>query len=129
LMGGLKMYAELVGILGTLPQLDRSRALALAEAAAARGAEEKLSLLFTLVDLLMLRLARTGATGQPPETEAAPNEHAVLTRLSATHAQGRAWAEAAHEISTRARHGMAVNLDPAALVLDTLFKMGQTAPR
>jgi DNA polymerase III subunit delta' len=129
LMGGLKMYAELVGILGTLPQLDRSRALALAEAAAARGAEEKLSLLFTLVDLLMLRLARTGATGQPPQTEAAPNEHAVLTRLSATPAQGRAWAEAAHEISTRARHGMAVNLDPAALVLDTLFKMGQTAPR
>ncbi len=129
LMGGLKMYAELVGILGTLPQMDRSRALALAEAAATRGAEEKLTLLFTLIDLLMLRLARSGATGQPPETEAAPNERAVLARLSATPAQGRAWAEAAHEIGTRARHGMAVNLDPAALVLDTLFKMGQTAPR
>ncbi|MCX8225744.1 MAG: DNA polymerase III subunit delta', partial [Sulfitobacter sp.] len=129
LMGGLKMYAELVGILGTLPQMDRSRALALAEAAATRGAEDKLALLFTLIDLLMLRLARTGATGQPPQTEAAPNERAVLARLSATPDQGRAWAEAAHEIGTRARHGMAVNLDPAALVLDTLFKMGQTAPR
>jgi DNA polymerase-3 subunit delta' len=123
------MYAELVAILGTLPQMDRSRALALAEAAATRGAEEKLALLFTLVDLLMLRLARTGALGQPPEIEAAPGEQAMLARLSPTPAQGRAWAEVAQEIGTRARHGIAVNLDPAALVLDTLFKMGQTAPR
>ncbi|WP_372993464.1 DNA polymerase III subunit delta' [Sulfitobacter sp.] len=129
LMGGLQLYAELVGILGTLPQLDRSRALALAEAAATRGAEEKLALLFTLTDLLMLRLARTGAIGQPPQTQAAPNEHAILTRLSPTPAQGRIWAEVAQEIGARARHGMAVNLDPAALVLDTLFKMAENAPR
>lgn len=129
LMGGLQMYAELVGILGTLPQMDRSRALALAEAAATRGAEDKLALLFTLVDLLMLRLARTGALGQPPEIEAAPSEKAILARLSSTPQQGRAWAEAAQEMGARARHGMAVNLDPAALVLDTLFKMGETARR
>lgn len=129
LMGGLDIYKELVSILGTLPQLDRTRALALAEAAAARGAEEKLALLFTLVDILLLRLARTGALGAPPETQAAPHEHALLTRLSPTPAQGRAWAEAAQNIGARARHGMAVNLDPAALVLDTLFKMGDTAPR
>ena len=129
LMGGLAMYGELVALLDTMPRQDRARALKLAEAAAARGAEEKLSLLFTLVDLLMLRLARTGALGHPPETAAAPNEAAVLTRLSPTPAQGRVWAETAHDIGTRARHGMAVNLDPAALVLDTLFKMGDAAPR
>jgi len=129
LMGGLAMYSELVALLDTMPRLDRARALKLAEAAAARGAEEKLSLLFTLVDLLMLRLARTGALGRPPETAAAQNEAAVLTRLSPTPAQGRVWAETAQDIGTRARHGMAVNLDPAALVLDTLFKMGDAAPR
>lgn len=127
LMGGLQLYAELVALLGTLPQLDRSRALKLAEAAATRGAEEKLALLFTLVDLLMLRLARTGALGHPPAPAAAPQEAEILTRLAAGPAQGRAWAEAAQEIGARSRHGMAVNLDPAALVLDTLFKMGETA--
>ena len=78
---------------------------------------------------MLLRLARTGALGRPPETAAAPNEAAVLTRLSPTPAQGRVWAETAQDIGTRARHGMAVNLDPAALVLDTLFKMGDAAPR
>ncbi|MGJ8627380.1 MAG: DNA polymerase III subunit delta' [Sulfitobacter sp.] len=129
LMGGLKIYAELVGLMTSLPRMDRARAIKLAEAAAQRGAEEKLALLFTLIDLLLSRLARTGATGTPPESEAAPGEIQLLQRLSATPAQGRAWAEVAQDISARAQHGMAVNLDPAALVLDTLFKMGETAPR
>ena len=128
-MGGLKIYAELVGLMASLPRMDRARAIKLAEAAAQRGAEEKLALLFTLIDLLLSRLARTGATGTPPMIEAAPGEMHLLQRLSATPAQGRAWAEVAQEISARAQHGMAVNLDPAALVLDTLFKMGETAPR
>ena len=35
----------------------------------------------------------------------------------------------AAEVTARARHGQAVNLDPAALVLDTVFKMQETASR
>ena len=104
-------------------------AIKLAEAAAQRGAEAKLDLLFTLLDLLLVRLARTGATGAPPAQAACPDEIAVLQRLSPSPAQGRAWADAAQQISERARHGLAVNLDPAALVLDTLRQIGQTAPR
>lgn len=126
-LGGLKMYGELVGLFGTLPQLDRSRALRLAEAAATRGAEEKLELLLGLSDLLLARLARAGALGTPPMIEAARGEGQMLARLSPTPAKGRAWAECAQEIGARARHGRSVNLDPAALVLDTVFKIQQTA--
>ncbi|MEW9921988.1 DNA polymerase III subunit delta' [Marimonas sp. MJW-29] len=129
LMGGLKIYAELVGLMSTLPRMDRARAIKLAEAAAQRGAEEKLRLLFTLIDLMLSRLARTGATGQPPQVEAAPGEADLLIRLSPSPVQGRKWADLAQEISARAQHGLAVNLDPAALVLDTLQKMGDYAPR
>ena len=129
LLGGLQMYTELVAILGSLPQLDRARALKLAEAAATRGAEAKLDLLFALIDLLLTRLARTGATGQPPTVEAVPGEAKLLSCLSPSPDQGRAWAIAAQEIGARARHGRAVNLDPAALVLDTVFKIQHTAPR
>lgn len=125
-LGGLQTYAELVRLIGSLPQFDRSRALKLAEAAAARGGEEKRDLLFLLLDLLMARLARTGATGAPPHIEAAPNEAETLLRLAPTAASGRAWAEIAQETAARARHGLAVNLDPAALVLDTLIKISQT---
>ena len=123
---GLTVYAELVALAASLPRLDRSRAQALAQAAATRGAEEKLDMLFALTDLLLARLARTGATGLAPE-EAVPGEAQTLLRLSPDLAQARAWARAAQEIGQRARHGRAVNLDPSALVLDTVLKMHATA--
>ncbi|MGJ8557570.1 MAG: DNA polymerase III subunit delta', partial [Sulfitobacter geojensis] len=129
LMGGLQIYAELTGLMASLPRMDRARAIKLAEAAAQRGAEEKLILLFSLVNLLLARLARTGATGMPPPTEATPGEAELLQRLSPTPHQGRKWADLAQEVSARVQHGMAVNLDPAALVLDTLQKISDCAPR
>lgn len=129
LLGGLAIYGELVALLGSMPRMDRGRALKLAEAAAQRGAEEKLALLFTLINLLLARLARTGATGTPPSVAAAPGEVEMLRRLSPTPQQGRIWADLAQQVSARAAHGMAVNLDPAALVLDTLLKISSHAPR
>lgn len=127
LLGGLAMYAEIIALLGTLPRMDRARTLRLAEAAAQRGAEEKLDLLFTLLEIALARLARTGATGRPPAVEAAPGEAEILTRLAANPHKGRAWADTGHTALARARHGRAVNLDPAALVLDTMFKIQSTS--
>ncbi|MEP3441777.1 MAG: DNA polymerase III subunit delta' [Sulfitobacter sp.] len=129
LLGGAALYADLVALMGTLPRMDRGRALKLAELAAARGGEAKRDLLFTLIDLLLSRLARTGAMGTPPAPQAAPQEAEILARLSPDPHQARIWADLAAEISSRARHGISVNLDPAALVLDTLRKMADAAPR
>lgn len=129
LLGGAALYAELLGVMGTLPHMDRPRALKLAEMAAARGGEAKRDLLFNLIDLMFSRLARTGALGSPPQPQAAMGEADILMRLSATPAQARAWADLAAQISARARHGIAVNLDPAALVLDTFTRMAKAAPR
>ncbi|UWQ31773.1 DNA polymerase III subunit delta' [Leisingera sp. M527] len=128
-LGGLRIYAELVQILASMPQLDRQRAMALAEAAAQRGASARFELLLTLTEMALARLARTGATGVPPAPEAAPQEAAMLSRLSPDARKARAWADLAAEVTARARHGQAVNLDPAALVLDTVFKMQETASR
>ncbi|MEH6738270.1 MAG: DNA polymerase III subunit delta' [Sulfitobacter sp.] len=129
LLGGASMYAELVGLVGTLPNMDRPRALKLAELAAARGGEAKRDLLFTLIDLLLSRMARAGAMGAPPQIEACVGEASTLMRLCPTPHQARVWADLAAEIGARARHGIAVNLDPAALVLDTFIKMAKAAPR
>ncbi len=128
LLDGLGTYAELLSILGTSPSPARARAVRLAEAAAARGAEAKLDLLFTLLDILLARLARRGATGAAPQVEICRGEAEFLRRLAPTPQSGRAWATLAQETAARARHGRAVNLDPAALVLDTLIKIGQTVP-
>jgi DNA polymerase-3 subunit delta' len=110
-----------------LPGLDRARALRLADGVAQRGAETRRELLFSLLDLFLARLARTGATGTPPATEAVPGEAALLARLAPDAARARLWAQVSQEVGARARHGLAVNLDPASLVLDTVFRMKQTA--
>lgn len=128
-LGGLAMYQEIVSVFSALPQVDRPRALKLAEAAANRGATDKFELLLTMFDTFLARLARTGAAGSAPIPEAAKGEADLMLRLSPTPAKARAWAQIAQEISERTRHGQAVNLDPAALVLDTVFKITETASR
>lgn len=125
LLGGLDTYAELVQLIAAMPQTDRARAVQLAESAAARGAEDKRDMLFLLIELLLARLARMGATGQPPGVEVVPGEVEVLRRLAPDFASGRRWAEVAQITGQRVRHGLSVNLDPAALVLDTLIKVGE----
>lgn len=127
LLDGLGLYGDLMALFQRLPDLDRARALKLAETAAQRGNEARLDLLFDLLDLALTRLARCGATGAPPKAEASPDEARILLRLAPDAAAGRAWAQLAQDILARVRHGRAVNLDPAALVLDTLFKIQHTA--
>ncbi|MCF6234186.1 MAG: DNA polymerase III subunit delta' [Rhodobacteraceae bacterium] len=122
-LGGLQIYAELMAILASLPQLDRRRALALADAAAQRNAGERFELLLNLIDIAMVRLAQTGAHAAAPMPEAANGEAQILMQLAPNPESARRWATVAAEIIQRTRQGKAVNLDPASLVLDTVFRM------
>lgn len=126
-LDGLKLYGDLIAMIASLPDLDRPRAIALAESVSVRGREERLDLLFTLLDLAVFRLARTGVTGTPPLPEAARGEAQALSRLAPTPAAGRAWAALAQSSGDRARHGRAVNIDPTALVLDSLLRLRDCA--
>ncbi len=125
-LDGLKLYTALIRLFATLPRLDRPQALALSELAAARGAAETFDLLVTLIDLALARLARFGVTGQLPP-EAAKGEAQLLQRLSPDPIAARAWADLAQTLAARARRGKAVNLDPAALLMDMLLKVDETA--
>jgi DNA polymerase-3 subunit delta' len=127
-LDGLQTYAGLLRVVSALPNEGRAAALRLAESAAARGNEDQRDLIFELLDLMMARLAPTGALGQPPVTEVVPGEAEALRRLSPSPAAGRAWADRAQVCSARARQGLRVNLDPAALVLDTLIKAREPVP-
>jgi DNA polymerase-3 subunit delta' len=125
-LDGLKTYAALIGLFEGLPGIDRPRALALAETGAGKGAEERFDLIVTLLDLFLARLARAGVTRQLPP-EAAPGEAALITRLAPTEQAARVWADLAQTLSLRARRGKAVNLDPAALLMDSFLKIDETA--
>ncbi|MFN3607153.1 MAG: DNA polymerase III subunit delta', partial [Cypionkella sp.] len=129
-LDGLRLYQSLVDLLGGLPRpdrpsldrprLDRPSAQALAEAASGKGAEAQFDLIIALIDTFLARTARAAALGALPP-DAARGESALIAGLAAQPASARAWAELAQALGIRARRGRAVNLDPAALVLDMLL--------
>lgn len=126
-LDGLAAYGALVKLFATLPRLDRPAAIALADSTAQRGqGEPRFDLMLRLIDLLLARLARTGVAG-PPAPEAAPGEAALLARLSPDPAAAHVWADLHQTLGARARHGRAVNLDPATLLLDMILRIDQTA--
>ncbi|MBZ4689114.1 MAG: polymerase delta prime subunit [Cereibacter sp.] len=125
-LDGMRLYQSMIALFATLPRLDRPRALALAEASAGRGNEAKFELILTLLDLFLARLARAGTMGYCPP-EACPGEAALIARLSPSPLAARTWAELAQTLGLRARRGRAVNLDPAALLMDMLLRIDETA--
>lgn len=122
---GLEIYGGLITLMSTLPRMDRGAAVKLADRAAARGAEARLDMLIRLIAVFLSRLARAGAGLS--QHEAMEGEAALFARLCPDAAAARGWAALAQELSARVQHGRAVNLDPAALILDTLLRIDQTA--
>ena len=125
-LDGLENYRALVSLMEGLPRLDRQKAWALAETVAGRQNEPRFDLLLGLMDLFLARLARAGLSG-PPQPEAAPGEAALLARLSPDGAAALKWAALHQDLGARARHGKAVNLDPAALVMDMVLAITAAA--
>ncbi len=125
-LDGLTLYGDLVGLFSGLPTFDRPRALRLADSCTGKAGATRFTLTLDLIDKFLARVARAGLRG-PPEIQAAQGEALLLGKLAPHDAAARRWATLAQEVSDRTRHGKAVNLDPAALILDTFFKIEQAA--
>jgi len=125
-LDGMQVYGDLVSLFSTLPNFDRPRALAMADKCSGKTGATRFALTLDLIDKFLSRTARAGLQG-PPEIQAAQGEALLLSKLSPTDFAARRWAQVAQEVSERTRHGKAVNLDPAALILDTLFMIEKAA--
>lgn len=125
---GLPLYGELIRLFSGLPRMDRPHAIKLAEACAGRGSEARYAMTIDLIDHFLARTARAGLMG-PPDTQGAPQEALVLQKLSPHQGAAQVWAQLQQDTSARVQHGRSVNLDPASLVLDTFFKIEDTALR
>ncbi|MEO1641466.1 MAG: DNA polymerase III subunit delta' [Pseudomonadota bacterium] len=123
---GLALYAEIVTLFSGLPHVDRTAALRLADSCAGRGAEVRFGLTLDLIDRFLSRAARAGLMGEP-NAQGGPGEARLLAELAPDDRAARAWAQLQQDLTDRARHGRAVNLDPASLILDIVFKIEETA--
>ncbi|MFP7672696.1 DNA polymerase III subunit delta' [Marivita sp. S0852] len=126
---GLKLYADIVKLLSTLPDLSRPHAIALAESAAGRGKEDRLDLMLTLLDRALARLARTGATGLPPSPAVSAAESDTFQWLCPSAQAARHWAHVAQTQGDRLRHGRAVNVEAGSLLLSSFLALRDGCPR
>lgn len=125
-LDGLTVYGDLVALFSGLPKFDRPRALKLADSCVGKAGSARFAMTLDLIDTFLSRAARAGLQG-PPQVQAAQGEALLFQKISPHDAAARRWAALAQDVSERTRHGKAVNLDPAALILDTFFKIEQAA--
>jgi DNA polymerase-3 subunit delta' len=124
---GLKLYADLVNLAMTAPQMDRPSALRLANACVGKGNAPRYDLCLNLIRQMLARIARFAAL-QPAEiTEAASGEAKMLAKLGPDIHAARKWANLSTELTARSDHARAVNLDPSGVILDMLLKINETA--
>lgn len=123
---GLVLYSEIVKLFEGMPRIDRPAALRLADSCVGRTADVRFGMTLDLIDLFLSRAARAGLLG-PPATQGAPGEARLLARIAPNDVMARKWAQLQQDLSQRSRHGRAVNLDPASLILDIIFKIEDTA--
>lgn len=125
---GVALYGRLVAVMGGGERVDRAGMTALANACAARKDADRYRLVLSLIETLIARLARAAATGHRPD-EAAPGEADLIARVAGKPAQAVLWADALARVSASARHAVAVNLDPAQCVIDTMLELDATLDR
>ena len=125
-LDGLRLYASLIRLFATMPRMDRPLARQIADAGANRKTPEAFDLTVTLIDAFLARTARAAAL-RVVAPEAAPGEARLIERLAGFAGADRIWADLAQTLSGRARRGKAVNLDPAALLMDMVLKVEETA--
>lgn len=126
--GGLDIYSDLVKLFSGAPAIDRDALFKLAEQSSARGNDGGMDRLADMLDIFLSRLARASVT-PADDVQACSGERDLFTRLNPAPQVARLWAEQQQHISQSLRAGLAVNLDPTALILDTAFKIEETAAR
>ena len=122
--GGLDLYGSLARLVAKAPEMSRPEALAFAAQAKPNTAQT--TLIIQLIDIFLSRLATHGA-GSPAANEAAKGEAELFSRIAPDQHAARVWAQLHQELGTRTRHGIAVNLDPSALILDTVLDINKAA--
>ena len=126
-LDGDALYSALISTLQTLPSLNQSAALKLAESFAGQANSERFDLLIDLIDYILGQAAKTSLIPLDPDSDPTTLDQKLFTTIHKGPIGARKWALLQQDISQRMRHGRAVNLDPATLILDMFVKIEKCA--
>ena len=72
-------------------------------------------------------ISKAGITGHILSDQILEDEKEIFEKLCPTPDIAKKWAELAQTQSENLKHGLAVNLDPGSLILDTFFRIEDCA--
>ena len=124
---GGNIYSKWLSYLEKLPGQGQPTLVELADTVSSGKAEGRFETTLRMLDTLLARLARFGATGG--STVFSDEERQVFSRLAPNAHAARVWAELQQSLGVLGMRAAAVNLDPAAVILDMGRSINETAAK
>ena len=124
-MGGLTVYDRMIGILGSLQNLDIPELHKLAGEMAAVKALDKYELFMDLLSNWLERLVRYGATGEAPFV-VRDSENAIFQKLTGVCGVDR-WLEVWEKMNNDRTRAAGINMDKKQLLLEIFSTMAERA--
>tara|TARA_B100000212_G_scaffold92522_1_gene67915 strand:+ start:854 stop:1993 length:1140 start_codon:yes stop_codon:yes gene_type:complete len=124
---GARLYRTLLSFLNQLPNLKGFELEKFIATFSGNKNKSKLEFFIELLNLAIVRIAKAGIIGKSFSHHFLEDEKEIFTKLCPTPTSAKKWAELAQTQSKRLKNGLAVNLDPGSLILDTFFQIEDCA--
>ena len=124
---GASLYRTLLSFLKQLPNLKGFELEKFIITFSGNKNKSKLELFIELLNFAVTRISKTGIMGISSSLQLLEEEKEIFKKLCPTPNIARKWAELAQKQSEKLKHGLAVNLDPGSLILDTFFQIEDCA--
>ena len=124
---GVSLYRNMLSLLNQLPNLNGFELEKFIGTFSSNKSRSRLELLVDLLNTLIARLSKAGITGHSSWNPILEDEKEVFVKLCPNPKIAKKWAELAQTQSENLKHGLAVNLDPSSMILDTFFRIEDCA--
>jgi len=124
---GAGLYRTLLSLLNQLPNINGFELEKLIGTFSGNKNRSRLELFIELLNMVIARLSKAGIMGYSSADQILEEEKGVFTKLCPNQITAKKWAELAQTQSENLKHGLAVNLDPSSLILDTFFRIEDCA--
>ena len=124
---GAELYRTLLSFLDQLPNLNGFELEKFIGTFSGNKNRSRLELFIELLNIVIARISKSGIIGYSSSDQILKDEKDIFNKLCPNPIIARKWAELAQTQSENLRHGLAVNLDPGSLILDTFFRIEDCA--
>ena len=124
---GAGLYRTLLSFLNQLPNLNGFELEKFIGTFSGNKNRSRLELFIELLNMVIARLSKAGIMGYNSADKILEEEKEIFTKLCQNQITAKKWAELAQTQSENLKHGLAVNLDPSSLILDTFFRIEDCA--